>query len=140
MVEVKRGMCQRGHMSSSAIEKCVATAALSVGEVADLAGVAPSAVRFYEKHRIVEAVRTSGNQRRFTEDAPCLIKVAKVAQRVGLSLKEIVEILELLPAAPSIEDWGRVEKALVEEAEARVTVLKRQLAALESGEKLCELA
>lgn len=127
-------------MSSSVKEKLVVTAKLSVSEVAELAGVAPSAVRFYEKHGVVAAARTSGNQRRFTEDAPCLIKVAKVAQRVGLTIKEIAAILALLPPAPGIKDWGCVAKALVEEAEVRVEALKRQLAAMESGDKLCELA
>lgn len=127
-------------MTSSVNEKVVATAALSVSEVAELAGVAPSAVRFYEKHGVVAAARTAGNQRRFAEDAPCLIKVARVAQRVGLTIKEIVEILALLPPAPAIEDWGRVERALVQEAEARVADLKRQIAALASGDKLCKPA
>ncbi len=133
------GLCQPGHMSSVANQELLATPALSVSEVAELAGVAPSAVRFYEKHGVVGAVRTSGNQRRFDEDAPCLIKVAKVAQRVGLSVREIVEGLALLPPHPGRDDWGRVQRTLVEQAEARVADLKRQLAALESGDKLCGL-
>jgi hypothetical protein len=40
---------------------------------------------------------------------------------------------------PGRDDWGRVQRTLVGEAEARVVDLKRQLAALESGDKLCEL-
>jgi len=40
---------------------------------------------------------------------------------------------------PGRDDWGRVQRTLVEEAEARVVDLERQLAALESGDKLCEL-
>jgi MerR family redox-sensitive transcriptional activator SoxR len=54
---------------------------LTVGELARASGVAPSAVRFYEKHGLVTSERTSGNQRRFYEVEACLIKIIRVAQR-----------------------------------------------------------
>jgi MerR family redox-sensitive transcriptional activator SoxR len=59
--------------ASASAELGPVVASLSVGEVAELAGVAPSAVRFYEKHGLVTAVRTSGNARRFGEEASCRI-------------------------------------------------------------------
>ena len=57
---------------------------LTVGEVARESGVSGSAVRFYERQGLVRAARTGGNQRRFDSDAACRIRVARVAQRVGL--------------------------------------------------------
>ena len=35
---------------------------LSIGEVADRAGIAPSALRFYEKEGLIHADRSEGNQ------------------------------------------------------------------------------
>src|SRR5690625_3837449 len=63
-------------------------AELTVGEVARDSGVSASAVRFYEKHAVVTADRTAGNQRRFGDAAVCRIQVARLAQRVGLRSEE----------------------------------------------------
>jgi MerR family redox-sensitive transcriptional activator SoxR len=113
--------------------------ALTVSDVAASSGAAPSAVRFYEKHGVITAARTSGNQRRFDESAACRIHVAKLAQRVGLTVREIAEMFAGLPADPQPEDWGRIAHQLVTEAEQRVADLKAQLDALGSGGRLCEL-
>ncbi|WP_324650747.1 MerR family transcriptional regulator [Georgenia sp. H159] len=121
------------------------TAALSsaptrtVSEVAAESGVAPSAVRFYEKHGVVEAERTAGNQRRFGAAAACRIEVARLAQRVGLTVREIAELFSELPPEPGPEDWQHVADRLVAEAEHRVARLRSQLDALGSDGKLCEL-
>ena len=113
---------------------------LTVGDVAAHAGVAPSAVRFYEKHGLVRAERTAGNQRRFPLATPCVIRIAKVAQRVGLTVREITAVFDELPDDPDVDDFLFLERTLVAEAEARIAVLKQVLADLGSGEKLCELA
>src|SRR5687768_14434822 len=88
---------------------------LAVGEVAAAAGVAPSAVRFYEQHGIVRAERTAGDQRRFDGSAACRIRVAKVAQRVGLTVREIAEVFADLPPDPRPQDWGEVAEHLIAE-------------------------
>lgn len=124
---------------ASVTSRAPATQRFTVGEVAESSGVAPSAVRFYEKHGIIHAARTGGNQRRFEESASCRIQVAKLAQRVGLTIREIAELFEGLPADPQAEDWQRIADALVTEAEQRVVALKAQLSDLGSGAKLCDL-
>lgn len=116
-----------------------AEAAHTVGDVARETGAAASAVRFYEKHGVITALRTPGNQRRFDESAGCRINVARLAQRIGLTVREIADIFADLPADPSPEDWGRVADTLIEEAEARTADLRTQLSDLRSGAKLCEL-
>lgn len=112
----------------------------TVGDVAAQSGVAPSAVRFYEQHGVITAIRTAGDQRRFDASAACRIRVAKVAQRVGLTVREIAEIFEALPADPEPRDWGRVAGMLIAEAEARTAALRTHLDEMQSGAKLCELA
>jgi MerR family redox-sensitive transcriptional activator SoxR len=114
-------------------------AALTVGDVAAESGVAASAVRFYEKHGVITAMRTASNQRRFDDSAACRIKVAKLAQRVGLTVREIAEVFADLPGDPSAEDWERVAATLIAEAEARTTELRARLADMRTGTKLCDI-
>lgn len=112
---------------------------MTVGEVAASSGVAPSAVRFYERYGVIHAARDRGNHRRFDEHAACRIAVAKVAQQVGLTVREIAELFELLPPAPGPGDWEIVGGRLVAEAERRVAGLRQRLGELGSGTRLCEL-
>ncbi|GAA0582248.1 hypothetical protein GCM10010172_79170 [Paractinoplanes ferrugineus] len=112
----------------------------TVGEVAAQSGVAASAVRFYEQHGVVAAVRTQGDQRRFDESAACRIRVARMAQRVGLTVREIAEVFATLPRDPQPADWARVAEALVTEAEARTAALRDQLAAMRWGARPGDLA
>ncbi|OLT48976.1 hypothetical protein BJF85_11050 [Saccharomonospora sp. CUA-673] len=111
---------------------------LSVSEVAEVAGIAPSAVRFYEKHGVIKAVRTPGNQRRFDDSAGCRVQVAKLAQRVGLTIKEIAALFDGLPPNPSPDHWDRIANRLVTEAQQRVEELKSHLEVLGSDALLCE--
>jgi len=102
------------------------TELLSIGEVADRAGVESSALRFYESRGLIAAERTDGNQRRYRRDVLRRIAFIRVAQRVGLSLQEIGAALNELPAGrtPTPEDWA----LLSEHWRSR---LDEQIAALE---------
>ncbi|MEU4560662.1 MerR family transcriptional regulator [Actinoplanes sp. NPDC023936] len=112
---------------------------LTVKDVATTAGVAPSAVRFYEQHGVITAHRTAGDQRRFDESAACRIKVAKVAQRVGLTVREIADVFVTLPDDPEPQDWQRVAAVLIDEAETRTAALQAYLDEMLSGARLCEI-
>lgn len=112
---------------------------LSVSEVADQAGVAISAVRFYEKHGLIESTRTVGNQRRFLAGAVCRIEVARLAQRVGLTVREIVARMAEMPQDPSGSDWEDFSDSLVAEARSRIADLEATLAELGAGQRMCDL-
>jgi MerR family transcriptional regulator, redox-sensitive transcriptional activator SoxR len=85
---------------------------LSIGEVADRAGIAPSALRFYEKEGLIHADRSDGGQRRYHRDVLRLIAFIRAAQRVGLSLDDIRDALHTLPdrKVPTAADWSRLSK------------------------------
>lgn len=114
---------------------------LTVGEIAAMSSVASSAVRFYEKHGLITSERTSGNQRRFRSQDSCRIKIIRVAQRVGLTVAEIKDLLSELPEErePSLNDWQRLTQRLENEVAQRIEQLQNVLADVTSGEKLCEL-
>jgi MerR family redox-sensitive transcriptional activator SoxR len=112
---------------------------LSVREIAEASGVAPSAVRFYEKRGLITAIRTAGNQRRFDDSASCRIRVARLAQSVGLTVNDIADLFADLPAEPSPDDWGAIGGTIVNVAEQKIADLKQHLVHMGSGTKLCEL-
>jgi MerR family transcriptional regulator, redox-sensitive transcriptional activator SoxR len=70
----------------------------SVGEVAARAGVATSALRFYEANGLIASERTDAGHRRYHADVLRRVGFIKVAQRVGLSLDEIRSALDSLPS------------------------------------------
>jgi MerR family redox-sensitive transcriptional activator SoxR len=115
---------------------------LTVSDLARAGGIAPSAVRFYEKHGLIASKRTRGNQRRFHHVDECLVKIIRVAQRVGLSVAEIREQMSDLPqdrADITIDDFLRVRHRLEREARQRIQALTDVLNDFTTDQKLCEI-
>ena len=85
---------------------------LTIGELAERSGVAPSALRFYEERGLIASRRTTGNQRRYPRATLRRVAFIRSAQRVGLSLEEITEALSTLPGGrtPTRADWARLSK------------------------------
>jgi MerR family redox-sensitive transcriptional activator SoxR len=71
---------------------------LPIGEMARRAGLATSALRYYERQGLISAVRTSGGQRRYRRNMLRRLAFIRAAQNVGLSLEEIRTALDTLPA------------------------------------------
>jgi MerR family redox-sensitive transcriptional activator SoxR len=108
---------------------------LTIGEVAERSGLAASAIRFYERQGLVHAERTSSGQRRFRRDVLRRIAFIRIAQRVGLTLDEIVTALAVLPVdhAPTRRDWERLTGGWQDRIEQRIALLQ----ALQSGLSSC---
>jgi MerR family transcriptional regulator, redox-sensitive transcriptional activator SoxR len=83
---------------------------LTIGELAARSGVAPSALRYYEKLGLIHATRTTGNQRRYRRAELRRVSFIRIAQQVGVSLEEIRAALAGLPEArtPTRSDWARL--------------------------------
>jgi MerR family redox-sensitive transcriptional activator SoxR len=88
--------------------------------------LAGSAIRFYERQGLIHATRTEGGQRRFRRDVLRRIAFIRIAQRVGLSLEEIVTALAVLPAdrAPNRRDWQRLTRGWRERLDQRIALLE----------------
>jgi MerR family redox-sensitive transcriptional activator SoxR len=100
---------------------------ISIGEIARRTGLAVSAVRFYEARRLVKAVRTGGNQRRFLRSDIRKLSFVLIAQRLGLTLGEIETELAQLPEgrAPTREDWEAASRRLRGALDARIAMLEK---------------
>ena len=100
---------------------------LSVGELAARSGVAVSALHFFERQGLISSRRTPGNQRRYRRDMLRRVAFIRIAQRVGIPLKEVGAILALLPDSrtPTREDWERVSQCWQEELDRRMRHLQQ---------------
>ena len=68
---------------------------LRIGEVARAAGVRKSLLRYYEDVGLIAPVLRVSGQRRYDVSVLRRLAVIDVAQRAGLSLEEIRELLEI---------------------------------------------
>lgn len=100
---------------------------LTIGEVAERANVAPSALRFYEREGLISAARSEGGQRRYQREVLRRIAFVRAAQRVGLSLDEIKAALGTLPEGrtPTAADWRRLSRSWRPLLDRRIAELQR---------------
>ena len=103
----------------------VADTLLTVGELAARAGVAASALRFYEAEGLISSLRSTGGQRRFRRDVLRRVAFVRAAQTVGLSIDDIRTALNRLPDArtPNKADWARLSAAWQPLLDAKISAL-----------------
>lgn len=100
---------------------------MTIGEVAERANVATSALRFYEREGLIGAVRSDGGQRRYQREVLRRIAFIRAAQRVGLTLDEIRSALGTLPEGrtPTAADWKRLSRSWRPLLDRRIAELER---------------
>ncbi|MHA6334171.1 redox-sensitive transcriptional activator SoxR [Qipengyuania sp. CAU 1752] len=100
---------------------------LPIGELARRTGLSVSAIRYYEEQGLVQALRTSGNQRRFLRGDIRRLSFVLIAQRLGLSLREIEAQLARLPQGrnPTARDWKTISTAIRSQLDSRIAELER---------------
>ena len=98
----------------------------AIGEIAERAGVATSALRFYEQQGLIASERNAAGHRRYHADVMRRVSFIRVAQRVGLTLAEISEALGSLPdgRTPTRRDWARLASAWKPMLEERIRLLE----------------
>ncbi len=111
----------------------MAPATLTIGEVSARAGVATSALRYYESQGLIRSERTTGNQRRYPRAVLRRVAFIRSAQRVGLTLEEISEALSTLPESrtPTRADWTRLSQGWRPRIDAQIERLERLRAKLD---------
>lgn len=101
--------------------------ALTIGEMAVRSGVAPSALRYYERLGLIRSNRTGGNQRRYDRSELRRVAFVRIAQQVGVSLEEISAALAELPEhrTPTRADWARLSARWRARLDERIILLQR---------------
>lgn len=100
---------------------------LTVGQVAARSGVAVSALHFYEREGLIISRRTTGNQRRYKRDTLRRVALIRIAQRVGIPLAKVAEVLALLPdgRTPTRQDWQQISQCWKDELDQRIHRLQQ---------------
>jgi MerR family transcriptional regulator, redox-sensitive transcriptional activator SoxR len=107
---------------------------LTIGQVAARAGVAHSALRWYEQQGLIGATRTAGGARRYPRSVLRRLAFVRAAQNVGLSLAEIRSALATLPEGrtPTARDWTRLSAGWRARLDAQIAALTQLRDGLDS--------
>jgi MerR family transcriptional regulator, redox-sensitive transcriptional activator SoxR len=106
-------------------------AKLTIGQVADRAGLNVSAIRYYESQGLLpQAVRVAG-QRRFSEETLTRLGVIDVAKRAGFSLDDVRVLLSATdtgePAGTHLQELAERKLPEVQELIERAEIVRRWL-------------
>jgi MerR family transcriptional regulator, redox-sensitive transcriptional activator SoxR len=99
---------------------------LTIGELSARSGVARSALRFYETQRLIDADRTSGNQRRYPRATLRRVALIQAGRAAGIPLEQIRTALETLPShrTPTRRDWERLSRGWRADIDRRIATLQ----------------
>lgn len=115
-----------------------ATQTLTVGQLATQADVRPDTIRYYERIGLLPpASRTSGDHRRYDDNTVDRLLFIRGAQRLGLQLAEISNLLAVrdtgdCPCEPA-ETLLRRHVNEIDTEIARLTALREQLTTMLAG-------
>jgi MerR family redox-sensitive transcriptional activator SoxR len=100
---------------------------LTPGELAQRAGVAVSALHFYEREGLISSRRTSGNQRRYGRGTLRRVAFIRMSQRLGIPLARVREALATLPEdrMPTSKDWAKLSAGWRADLDDRILHLQR---------------
>jgi MerR family transcriptional regulator, copper efflux regulator len=107
-------------------------ATLTIGEVARQAGIATSAVRYYERQGLLEADARSSGQRRYRPATLRRLVFIGMLQDAGLSLDDIRGVLD----ASTVDEWKAIAAARLEHLDEEIDRLERARSYL-TGALLC---
>lgn len=104
-----------------------AHALLPIGDFARRAGLAASALRFYEDQGLLRSHRSASGRRQFARGDLRRVAFIRAAQTVGLTLDQIRAALATLPEArtPNARDWERLSRAWQPLLDVRIAELER---------------
>lgn len=100
---------------------------LGIAELARRAGVAASALRFYEERGLIAGRRSAGGRREYPRHVLRRVAFIRAAQSVGLALDEVAAALATLPdgRTPTAADWQRLARRWQPLLDQRIAELQR---------------
>lgn len=107
---------------------------IPISELARRAGVAASALRYYEEQGLLGSARSGGGLRLYRRSDLRRVAFIRAAQAVGLTLEQIRSALATLPGqrTPTARDWQALSsqwRPILDERIAALTRLRDQLSA-----------
>jgi DNA-binding transcriptional MerR regulator len=91
---------------------------LTIGELARRAGVAPSALRYWEELGLLPTATKISGQRRYPESAVGLVGIIRLLRDVGFSLAEQKALMA--SRAVALDDWQRLARRKLAELDDQI--------------------
>jgi MerR family transcriptional regulator, redox-sensitive transcriptional activator SoxR len=111
---------------------------LTIGEVAAAAGVATSAIRFWEEEGLLERARRRNGRRVYDPVIHDRVGLIRLAQSAGFTIPEIRTLLRGFPPRASAgERWRALVDRKQTDVRRQIEELRRMLAVLDRLER-CE--
>jgi MerR family copper efflux transcriptional regulator len=112
---------------------------LTIGQVAQKAGVGVETVRFYERQGLLEEpARKESGYRQYPEDVVARLRFIKRAKELGFSLKEIKELLALrVDPATTCREVKKQAQAKIADVAGKIRSLLRMKEALVELTRAC---
>ncbi|GAA2996957.1 MerR family transcriptional regulator [Streptosporangium longisporum] len=99
---------------------------LRTGEVAEAAGVNAQTLRYYHRRGLLqEPRRSNGGHRLYPPETVTVLRVIKVAQRLGFTLEEVADLVEA-----AAHRHGRGDGGLQARATAKLAEVEQRIADL----------
>ncbi|MGH2535441.1 MAG: MerR family transcriptional regulator [Thermomicrobiales bacterium] len=107
---------------------------LTIGEVAERAGLRPSAIRYYESAGLVPAPGRVHGQRRYDTGVLDRLAVIRLAQQAGFTVAEIRQMLTGFdPATPFSVRWRALAERKLTELDGLIARAEAMKGMLEAG-------
>lgn len=114
-------------------------AELTISEVARQASLRPSAIRYYERIRILPPARRVSGQRRYETSAVYRLAVVRKAQAAGFSLDEIRRLFfGFGKRATASERWRKLAQHKIADLDTRIDELRRMKDVIERLRANCQ--
>ena len=106
---------------------------LAIGEVARRAGIATSAIRYYEREGLIPRAPRVGGQRRYGPEIVERLTLIQLAQSAGFRIAEVKRLLggfgRRTPPGPR---WRALAERKLEELDERIAEAERMKSVLEA--------
>ena len=104
---------------------------LSIGDVAKDAGIASSAIRYYESEGLIPTADRRSGRRVYDEDILERLSVIEHAKRAGFTIVEIKQLLSGFESStPPGKRWRRLADSKMRELDERIAEAQRMQAVL----------
>lgn len=107
---------------------------MPIGEVARAAGLAPSAIRYYEKAGLLPRPARQSGQRRYGAEAAARLRIIQLARDAGFTIGETRTFLSgFSPGTTPAARWRALAGRKLAELEAQARRIERMKTLLESS-------
>ncbi len=104
---------------------------MKIGEVARKAGIAPSAIRFYESAGLLPRASREGGQRCFSANLQLYLAIIEFARKAGFTIAEIKFFFHgFQKGTPASARWRRLARNKFDELDLQIARLKSMQALL----------